>query len=269
MTTQSTFNPPRMVNEPMQPLPQTVCATLEHSGLPISQSEMITDIPPSIDWFSQIQLFKNMFSFTTLQKPREKLWETAVMPHREGGTLLSGGTLGTADLPTYWNYLPFMGSKWWKGIVSYKLIAIKPPRVTGKILIRYSFDPVYNFDEDAQRRSIAVEWDLGLSSEIEFDVHGLSPLEARPTYIPSTLALQAPSEVLWLKQIAPIPTWTFGKLRFECAQMLNPGSIFPDSIRILVFMVYKNSQYFQPTDFRSLMNTVLSVDSATQAVNNE
>lgn len=260
---QLTFNPPRMVNEPMMPLPQTVCATLEHSGLPQSQLENITDIPPDLGWLSNIQLFKSSFKFSNADNPKDQIWSTFVHTHKDGDNLAGTGNFSAYD-SIYWNYLPFMGSRYWNGIVSYKFIAIKPPKATGKLLIRYSFDPTYLWAEDTLRRSVAVEWDLGQSSEIILDFSGLNPLEARPTWLPIIdRETFEDKTIIWRKQVPPIPVWNYGKIMIECAQRYNPGSLFPDSTRILAFIVYKNASFYMPTDFRSSWNNTLLVGDIT------
>ncbi|BBM96514.1 putative capsid protein [Colobopsis shohki virus 1] len=255
------FNPPRLVNQPMMPLPQTVCATLEHSGIPSSIPEAITDIPPDLNWMSEIQLFKAEFDFSNTSLPSDQLWSTTVLTHVDGTNKDDGGTFKDHSF-VHWNYLPFVGSRYWKGVVSYKFIAIKPPRATGKILIRYAFDPNFSFNDDLYKRSVAVEWDLGQSSEIEIDFPGLDPIEARPTWIPTVdKNIIANPKTVWRKQVAPISTWTFGSIVLETAQRYNPGSLFPDRTRILVFMVFKNASFYMPTDFRSTWNSCLTMGS--------
>lgn len=251
------FNPPRMVNEPMQPLPQTVCATLEHSGIPTSANENITDIPPDLNWMTELQMYKDMFRFGVSHEPSEVLYTTYLPNHRQGGTYI--GKLPEKDLIP-WNYLPFMGSKWWTGQVSYKLIAIKPKAAAGKIMVRYSYFPEYDLTKDPSKKSPAMEWDLSLTNVFEFDVNGVCPMEARPTWLPEIQAADRPTgtNVVWASQTLPYPSWTMGKITIECAQRYVPGGIFPDTTRILVFMCYKNANFFLPTDFRSDMATVLA-----------
>lgn len=251
------FNPPRMINEPMQPLPQTVCATLEHSGIPTSQPEMITDIPPELDWMAQLQMFQESFRFNTNNDPKDVLYSMFLPAHRRGGG--AEGKLPQKDIIP-WNYLPFMGSKWWTGQVSFKLIAIKPPKCAGRLLIRYSYFPEYDLSSDPSKKGPCIEWDLSLSSFIEFDVNGVCPMEARPTWLPEIQAADRPKNVnvVWGSQTLPYPSWSMGKITIEVSQRYVPGSIFPDSTRILVFMCYKNAKFFLPTDFRSDMATVLA-----------
>lgn len=247
MSTQETFNfnPPRLVNVPLQPLPQTVCCTLEHSGVPMSAPENVTDIPPDFSWMTEMQLYDHVFEYKVAdQPPKTELDSFNVHNWRHYS---SGSPENMPFSP--WTLLPFYGSKWWNGTVSFKFIAIKPPRVTGKILIRYSFDPYDDFSKDTRYRSIAKEWDLGQSAECEFDVQATNTILARPTWLPVTNASTTDNGA-FLAQKIPLQEWHFGTIKIEAAQRLQVGSIFPDSIRILVFRVYKNCQFYQPTDFR-------------------
>lgn len=240
------FNPPRMMNVPQQPLPQTVQATLEHSGIPYSDNEMITDIPPSFDWMPLVQVYSHTFEYSTKDLPQKEL---AVFTVHNWISQPSGNPEYLKILP--WTLVPFFCSKWWTGQVSFKFIAIKPPRVTGKILIRYSFDPFEDFEKDTRRRSIAKEWDLGQSSECEFDITGINTIKARPTWLPRvTRKMIGGEHGVFAAQGTPMTTWHMGTIRVEAGQLLQPGSIFPDSIRILVFKVYKNTQFYVPTDIR-------------------
>ena len=85
-------------------------------------------------------------------------------------------------------------------------------------------------------------------------------MEARPTWLPEIQAADKPAStpVVWASQTLPYPSWSMGKITIECAQKYVPGGVFPDSTRILVFMCYKNANYYLPTDFRSDMATVLA-----------
>ena len=160
-------------------------------------------------------------------------------------------------------------------MVCYRFTIIKPPRVVGKLLIRYrqdAFDkwttggapPAGWTTQDSKMRSILKEWDLGQSSEIVLDFSGLNPLEARPTWLPIIdRETFEDKTIIWRKQVPPIPVWNYGKIMIECAQRYNPGSLFPDSTRILAFIVYKNASFYMPTDFRSSWNNTLLVGDIT------
>lgn len=253
------YNPPRMINEPPQPLPQTVCATLEHSGIPTSAIESITDVPPIFDWMALIQLYKSTFRVSVTNTPKEALFSTYVLVHNQ----TANGVISN-KMPIPWNYIPFLASRWWSGTVSYKFIAIKPKAMTGKLLIRYAPDPTYSFSDDSLRRNTSIEWDLGKSSEIEFDIPAFNPIEARPTWLPrveprKTVDPNSGYWIAWGGQSLPQVEWNFGWLTVEVAQKIVPGSVFPDSIRILVFQVFKNANFYLPTDLRGSSAHCLSL----------
>lgn len=235
-----------MVNEPPQPLPQTVCATLEHSGVPMSTVEPITDIPPLFDWMAQIHLYKESFRISATDEPNKHLYGTHVHTHQQ---TTNGRISSKLNIP--WNYVPFLGSRWWSGSISYKFIAIKPKLVVGKILVRYTPDPNFVLSNDELKRNTSIEWDLALSSELVFDIPAYNVVEARPTWIPQTEPnVQEPGRVIWAPQSIPQVMYNFGQLDCEVATKLVPGSLYPDSVRILVFMVFNNTQFYLPTDFR-------------------
>lgn len=245
-------NPPRYVDVPIQPLPQTVLVTLEHSGMPVSEPANITDLAPDMRWMSEVQLYDHSFVFSTTNMPQIELDKFAVQNWMSSKN-------GSADELPYvpWTLMPFFGCKWWNGMVSFRFLAIKPPRCTGKLLIRYSFNPVIfpegTDDKDQKRRGIVKEWDLGQSEICDFDVVGANTIGARPTWIPSATPRTDSGTELFVDQNLPLQEWHFGWIKIECAQYFNPGGIFPDSIRILVFRVYKNSEFYMPTDFRGSM----------------
>lgn len=245
MSTQQmlSFNPPRLVNVPQQPPPQTVSMTLEHSGVPVDEPLLVTDIPPDFQWMAQLQRYHTSFVVSKNKNPKDPLWRDNVH------TMIETSDGDPYKIIPSWNVLPMVTSRWWNGIVSYKLIAIKPPRVTGKLLIRYSFDPHDDFSGDSVRRGICKEWDLGQSSECEFDVVATNTIRARPTWLPLIRSGNV-TGAYWLDQYLPYQTWHYGSLMIELAQRIQVGSIFPDSIRILVFKCFKNAEFYLPTDAR-------------------
>lgn len=236
--------PPRYPTLPVQPLPQTNLGVLEHSGLPQSELEAVTDIPPDLSWMMEMQLFDHQFRYSNQDQPKKELTTFYVHSHQ---TLLYPAKAAY----TPWNYLPFLGSKWWNGTVSFKFMAIKPPRVTGKLLVRYYF---YTKVTDTYYRGITKEWDLGQSGEFEFDVPAVNTIRARPTWIPRVVEADGDlaANLNFVTARITEPSWYMGELHVEAAQRLQPGGIFPDSIRILVFRVWKNSRVYVPTDFRGI-----------------
>lgn len=249
------YAPPRYLTVPIQPLPQTNLGILEHSGIPLGEQEVITDIPPDLSWMAEIQLFQTSFVYSVSDMPGKNLWSTNA--HTLDDSALTPNNIKDG-IP--WNLIPFLGSKWWDGQVSFKFIAIKPPRCTGKIMVRYSFDPQFDPDNDPEKRGIAQEWDLGQSGEFEFDITAVNPVRARPTWLPRITEndyTPAGQKEAFAIQRMPIPSWHMGSLVMEAAQRYQPGSIFPDSTRILVFKVYKNANFYLPTDFRGAMPHIL------------
>lgn len=254
------------MNVPQQPLPQTVCMTLEHSGVPVGESELITDIPPDFNWMSQIQTYDFQFRYQNTDEPQKELanFEVHNMITRADGNPEWLTTLGTCP----WQAIPFLCSKWWNGTISYKFIAIKPPRVTGKLLIRYSFDPSDTFENDTKRRSVAKEWDLGTTSECEFKITAVNTIRARPTWIPKVKTSTDPGvAVATATQYMPKQTWHMGRVSIEAAQRLQVGSIFPDSIRILVFRVFELENVYMPTDFRGNSSHFLAQGTSLTTAN--
>lgn len=261
---QANFNPPRSLEMPVQPLPQTVCTTLEHSGLPLSVPENITDIAPDMEWMTQLQLYDKMFLYKITDAPKSVLARLTVFNWRD---FTEAGSNPEYFSKVPWTIMPFFGSKWWNGTVGFKFIAIKPPRVTGKLIIRYSFEPYDDFSDDSRYRLTAKEWDLGQSNECEFDITAANTIRARPTWLPQigdAYNKETGGNGLFVPQSLPIQEWSMGVIRIEAAQRLQVGSIFPDQIRILVFRVYKNTQFYVPTDFRG--NMAHSICTSTTSV---
>lgn len=257
MSDQLVNAPPRGILVPNLPQPQTNLGTLEHTGMPMSEPEMITDIPPDFGWMSEIQTFMRVFKFAK---------------ENEIGSLLVSFSGLAADLETTmrlnemtmtWQHVPMACAKWFNAQVSFKFIAIKPPRVTGKLIVRYSFlpdinsIPTKNFSDDSLFRGICKEWDLGQSNEFEFDLVALNPLQARPTYLPERIHPAGAGTSPYACQQLSWILATYGSVHVEVAQLLQPGGIFPDSIRIMVFRVIKNASYYVPTDPRSTMDHIM------------
>lgn len=244
---QPSYTPTRGLTLQVQPPPQTNLGVLEHSGIPVGIQEAITDIPPDLSWMTEMQLYQETFEYGIDNELNKEITSWYVHCHDpRGGTVYKVGKLCP------WNYLPFLGSKWWTGTISFKMTAIKPPRVGGKLLIRYWFWEDHSA-ADTKRRCISKEWDLSQSQEFEFDVPAINPLRARPTWIPRQSQIdtykggQLFRPVTWRM---PLPSWWMGIVSVEAAQRLQPGGIFPDKIRINVFRVYKDARVYVPVDFR-------------------
>lgn len=255
---QQIYNPPRIPSVPQPVLPQTNFGVLEHTGLPYSDPESIIDVPPDFSWMTELQAYMGMFTYVK---------DYAI------GTPLKTFSVNAPDLTLekklyemtpIWQHIPMTCSKWFNCTFSFKFIAIKPPRVTGKLLIRYEFltpqsrlgRPI--FEKDTLKRGICKEWDLGQSNVFEFDITALCPIQARPTFIPERAFAAGASVSPYVAQSLHPSITSLGTVSVEVAQQLQPGSIFPDSIRILYFRVLKNANFYTPTDPRSAMPHILA-----------
>lgn len=244
------IDPPRIPSVQAVPTPQTCYGTLEHSGMTTSPIKDISNLPASIDWMALVHVPEYTFVFSSADEPGKGI----------GWWRVPGGTpTKINEYVPFWALIPMTGSKWWNGTISYKFLAIKPPRVSGKLLLRYSYGVNEDdFINDKANRSIAKEWDLGQSNVCELDINGLNPINARPTWLPFSDVINPSDEEIG-KQI---PYWTAatscpeaayspGMLTIQVASRLQPGGIFPDSIRIIVFRYFKNATFYSPTDFRA------------------
>lgn len=255
---QDTNNPPRNLGIPLNPIPQTNTGLLEHTAIPIDPLVPITDIPPDFDWMVRQWKLKSIIRVSNQQQPGTVLAFMEVLGLAEKDSA-DGGALYEND-PS-WFKLPFSVSKWWTGTVSHRFTIIKPPRVTGKLLIRWrqdAFKTIHDFSDspikDLTMRSILKEWDLSESNQFEFDITGSLPIQARPTkfqIVPANSANQ------FVTQVSPFIHFSMGSFTIEVAQMISPGGIFPDSFNIIVEKAIKDGQFMTPTDSKS--NYILAV----------
>lgn len=253
------YNPPRIPTVPMTPLPQTCMGVLEHTGLPYAEPMNVTDIPPDFGWMTSIQTYEGSFTYSKEDVVSKVIWHS---------NPLTPGIVDPYylhDLNPTWPQIPFAASKWWNGTISYKFVAIKPPRVAGKLILRFWYirprsllNEQSSSDPDSLMRGIAKEWDLAQTNIFEFDITALNPIQARPTWLPiinpkiSGFKNGAQQSFSWA-------ITSMGYLTMQAAQRLQVGSIFPDSIRIFVFRTFKNAQFYTPTDMRSRLNHCLGV----------
>jgi len=264
-------NPPRQIGVPNIPIPQTNLGFLEHTGIPFEPIENITDVPPSYDWMATQWKYHDQFQVSAVgdkSAPGSILYQTKVIQNsrpNEG-----------QQVPNWFN-VPFGYSVWWTGAVSYRFTIVKPPRVTGKILVRFAQDafghdqndPVEiqkGIDRDVLHRSILKEWDLSQSNQFEFDLTGSLPIRARPTKLPYLKAPggsegdkpdkevsygNAPNYTPWIET-------EMGRIVLTMAQYLVPGSIFPDTYTVLVEKSFKNIQFYTPTDASSQYRLIIA-----------
>lgn len=256
MTEQETFQmaPPRNLTIPQVPTPQTVSGILCDSGLP-SDPENITDIAPDFGWMSAIEEW-----LTTFKISQDTTGQVVDIFPQKKFPDIPFPTIINLNHPT-WHWLPFGCSKWWSGVCRLRFMAIKPPRVPCKLLIRYmpdvaAFSNDHGFLEDTLRRGIKVEWDLAMNQECSIDIGGYNWTTLRPTWIPRFASSDARPTANdlnkfknWIPHLSQI---SLGVIRVEVANQMVPGNIFPDEIRILVFQSFPGAQFYSATDPRSM-----------------
>lgn len=255
MTEQEQFQPvpPRNLSCPQVPTPQTVSGILSDSGFP-SDPENITDLAPDFSWMSAIEEF--LTSFEIQQSSTGQVVD--IFPQKKFAEKFP--TLVNLRHPT-WHWVPFGVSRYWSGMCRLRFMAIKPPRVPCKLLIRYipdvsEYTAGNGFGKDVLRRGIKFEWDLGMSSECSIDISGYNWTSIRPTWIPRVAGPDARSTSgdaikfkSWNHHLSQL---SLGILRVEIASPMVPGGIFPDSIRVLVFQSFPDARFYMATDPRSM-----------------
>ncbi|ASK12198.1 putative capsid protein [Lasius neglectus virus 1] len=257
-----THNPPQNFGLPTNPIPQTNTGLLEHTGIPISPSDLITDIPPSFSWMTGQWKYITKFKHQFTDDIGKNIWSSTVVGKNDT-------TAFTPILPNWFN-LPFAASVWWNGTVSFRFTMIKPPRVSGKLIITYrqdAFKAYTNSDtvtlsEDKLYRSINKEWDLSQSSQFEFDITGSLPIRARPTKIYKNLKGLGSGGQPSLNELAisgyqpPWINYEMGRILVRPAQKLNPGGLFPDEFVVIVEKSFKQANFYTPTDTKSTYQLV-------------
>lgn len=268
MSDQQVINkdPPQLPGIPQVPIPQTNSGTLEHTGVPFQQIELITDIPPDYSWMASQWKYVDRFKISRTNKVGDQVFQTLVI-----------GNTGQANdnyFRNNWLRLPFQASYWWTGAVSYRLTAIKPPRVTGKLLVRFRQDAFQKLGTDIYKeypaidpddnisdklyRSILKEWDLSQSSQFEFDITSSIPVRARPSRFARRYTFTGPDR--WQEAAEAFDPWAeieMGRIVIEIAQHISPGGIFPDDYTILIEKSIKNPKFYSTTDFRSINPIIL------------
>lgn len=245
--------PPRTMNVPQTPQPQTCFGILGDYGIPSGQ-ENITDVPPDFGWMTGIEQYLGSFSYDNALSPKNLL--TTIYPNAKKIDPKSSVTQQAFDFTSYiqWHTLPFTTARWWSGNIVIRFMAIKPPRATGKIIIQYVPDVGRRNVDDSLFRSIKMEWDLGQSSEFIFEVPALNVSSIRPTWIPRFSNRdnnKSEPDKRWVNWNMAVPQWSFGCVKVYPAQKYQPGSLFPDNCRILVFQSFKNAQFYTTNDPRS------------------
>lgn len=258
-------NPVRNYGIPQNPVPQTNTGLLEHSSIPFEPQEQITDVPPSFSWMVSQYKYIGSFQVKFSDKVGTLIGDLPVLGHPQGFK-------DQYSLPN-WYKLPFASSVWWSGNVSYRFTIIKPPRVVGKLLIRYRQDEFGDINDqgqpdmytsDSTYRSILKEWDIAESNQFEFDVSSVLPIRARPTTrdFAQTSARNSITYKNNCYATAQTP-WLLlhmGGIRLEVAQMISAGNLFPDTYTILVEKAFKNTTFMTPTDSKNFFRQVITPD---------
>nr|QZZ63329.1 hypothetical protein [Nelson Picorna-like virus 8] len=249
-----TSNPIRNLGIPQNPVPQTNTGLLEHTAIPFEPMEQITDIPPDFSWMVQQWKLNMLLTVdNTMAVGKVITFQNALHAAEINGADPMAG------LPN-WLRLPFASAIWWKGVVSHRFTIVKPPRVTGKLLVRWRQDSFGSYDgwgeqttKDATMRSILKEWDLSESNVFEFDISASLPIKARPTkFQPKRAFLPDQAKtVAFGFQTHPWIDVSMGSFTLEIAQQISPGGIFPDSFTIICERAIKDSSFMTPTDTKS------------------
>lgn len=245
---------------PNVPNPQTNLGTLEHTGVPITDMENITDIIPDFSWMTSQYKFHTTFNINKNAVIGDLLYTTRVVSSDGVGPVVLG--------VNHWYDVPFASSMWWNGKVSYRFTIIKPPRVPGKLLIRFRQDAFNQRDSspkinnskapvDTKFRSVVKEWDLAQSNQFEFDITASTPIRARPTHVFAThpqIKEGDETKMAIADYETPWTNYEMGRITVEVAQNIIPGSIFPDEFEVIVEKAFKDAVFYTPTDMRCEWN---------------
>lgn len=233
--------PPRALTVPAIPTPMTNMGIISDYGAP-SDYENITDIPPDYSWMSALEVYKTMFTFSVNDAISKSLIQLYPCAKTDANRRLY-------KVDPDWHFIPFCSSRWWSGSPRLRFMAIKPPQVRGKLLITWTPDISRVGYMDTISRSIKYEWDLGTSTEYSCDLTGYNCTRLRQTWVP-TFPASTLTSMLSIGQFPPMMQYTFGAFKVQVQSQLQPGSIFPDSIRILVFLSFQNTSFHTSTDLR-------------------
>lgn len=251
-TQQNFNNPARTPNVPNVPNPQTNEGTLEHTGIPFEPIKMITDIPPDFGWMAQQYKYLTSFDISANDNIGKILFSQKVVMSNADWNITSRHVL-------QWYDVPFAASKWWNGKVAFRFTIVKPPRVPGKLLLKFRQDCMNDRGidipkqppPDTKMRSVIKEWDLAQSNQFEFDITASTPLEARPTHIPKKTPEITDKPLAIADYVTPWYTYEMGRIWIEVAQTVMPGGIFPDTYTIIVEKALKDATFYTPTDPRT------------------
>lgn len=246
--------PPRAPTSPAVPNPMTNMGVMSDYGAG-SEYEEICDIKPDFNWLSSYEIFMDSFRFDSSKVVGTEL--TAIYPMSKAyNTADNHEPYPIRQILADWHFIPFLTSRWWSGSVRLRFMAIKPRQVTGRLLITW-YPDVSEYDmepnKDTLRRKIKYEWDLGESNEYSLLISGYNTTRLRPTWIPGTPFQSIPlkeGDVSACGILPPLANYTMGVLQVTVANPLQPGTLYPDSIRILVFHSFENTTFHTSVDIR-------------------
>lgn len=235
--------------EPQIPTLNTVCGVLEQNNNPLTEIKPMPGIPPSFESYTNRWEYVDQFPVSVGSVDTDIHRFAPMSVNNTDGNIL----------PFY--MLPFRTSRFWNGSVDIKLWAIIPERYGGKFQIIYLpnhlIDAQIPMNLDKQQRYILKEWDLSASDTCEFTVSGFNTILQRPTYyndLPPAYT-DDPSNVYTLSYPAirtQRRTYHFGTIIIRVIQELQPGSIYPDTIDIVMYKSYPQATFQTITDFRNV-----------------
>lgn len=252
--------PPRAPTQPQIPNPQTNLGILADYGA-LSDREEISDIQPDFSWMASYEVFMASFRFAVKDSPETilaSIYPIAKDVNHDNKHL----PVPTHLLPTDWHFIPFFASRWWTGLVRLRFMAIKPRQVTGKLLLTW-YPDVSEYDQegatnDKLRRKIKYEWDLGESNEYSMLISGYNITRLRQTWIPR---ISGDYENKFSSSVLPpLAQYTMGVVSVTVANQLQPGSLYPDSIRILIFHSFDNTTFHTSVDVRGDQTHIFGVN---------
>jgi len=241
--------------EPQIPSLNNVCGVLEQNNNPLTEPKDMPGIPPSFE--SYLSRWEYMLRIpVSTGRVNENVSRFPPMFINNANNEF---------MPLH--MIPFRTSRFWNGTIHFKLWAVIPERYGGKFQILYLPN---HFDDslpktDELQRYILKEWDLTATDTCEFSVKGFNTLLQRPTYYnelpeghtddPSSLYTFSFPAITTQRR-----TYHFGTIIIRIIQELQPGSIYPDTIDLVLYKSYPESSFQTITDFRNLTSHAIDIE---------
>nr|QRW42878.1 hypothetical protein 2 [Nuksystermes virus] len=225
--------PPETTKTPQMPPPQTVTGVVEQEGQDIAPLKLVPEfVEPQADFWCWVL--------------------TRDLTLTSNGSITSFSFDFSSDLMArYWPTFLMSSSKWCNFVPLFRFWIVKPPRVVGRIHLRYRpLDTMDGAAYDVPLRDINYEWDLAKSDYIDVPMTSFgTSMNMRPTFIQRT---PKPDETTWNTAcIVPPPiNWEFGRIYLNVAQPMKAGSVFPDTYTVIVLVKFMNIEMFEIGDFR-------------------